>query len=348
MVCPTCGTANAPAAKFCSECGTALGAAAGVAPVEERRVVSILFVDLVGFTERSDRADPEDVRRTLIPFHARVKEDLERFGGTLDKFIGDAVMGVFGAPLAHEDDPVRAVRCALRILDSIEELRRVDPALAVRVAVNTGEAVVSFGSGPQVGEAVAGDVVNTASRMQGLAPHGSVVIGESTLRAVRDAFDVELLPPAVVKGKAEPPPVWRVPGELSGAAADVRATSFVGREQELTLLRQRFDRAVAGPSFQVVTLVAEPGIGKSRLIAEFRSRIGAVRWLSARSMPYGEQGVFEPFAEILRGLAGIDPSLGAADAEERLGNFVARVEPDMSERRWLESRLRPLLGLGGG
>ena len=132
--------------------------------VEERRTVTILFADLVGFTERSDRADPEDVRRTLVPFHRRVKEDLERFGGTLDKFIGDAVMGVFGAPVAHEDDPVRAVRAALRILDTIEGLRRDDPDIAVRIAVNTGEAVVSFGSGPQVGEAVAGDVVNTTSR----------------------------------------------------------------------------------------------------------------------------------------------------------------------------------------
>src|SRR6185436_14193197 len=204
MVCPSCGSANPPEAKFCHRCGTALGArrcrscgaelpagarfcsecgtpvepTVAAQPEEERRIVSILFVDLVGFTERSDRADPEDVRRTLIPFHARVKEDLERFGGTLDKFIGDAVMGVFGVPVAHEDDPLRAVRCALRILDSMEELRRDDPALAVRVAVNTGEAVVTFGSGPQVGEAVAGDVVNTTSRMQSLAPRDAVVIGE--------------------------------------------------------------------------------------------------------------------------------------------------------------------------
>src|SRR3954467_15931543 len=254
MVCPSCGSANPPEAKFCHQCGTPLGErrcrscgaelpagakfcsecgtpverAAEAEQDEERRIVSILFVDLVGFTERSDRADPEDVRRTLIPFHARVKEDLEHFGGTLDKFIGDAVMGVFGAPLAHEDDPVRAVRCALRILDSIEELRRVDPALAVRVAVNTGEAVVSFGSGPQVGEAVAGDVVNTASRMQGLAPHGSVVIGESTMRGIEGAFDLELLPPAAVKGKAEPLSVWRVVAERERVESDIAPATFVG------------------------------------------------------------------------------------------------------------------------
>jgi tetratricopeptide (TPR) repeat protein len=207
---------------------------------------------------------------------------------------------------------------------------------------------VTFGSGPQVGEAVAGDVVNTASRMQSLAPHGSAVIGEMTLRAVRDAFDMELLPPAVVKGKSEPLSVWRVLGERSGVGGDVRAATFVGREQELALLRQLFDRAVSGSSFQIVTLVAEPGIGKSRLVEEFRSRIGGVRWLSSRSLPYGEEGVFAPVAEIVRSVAEIDPWHGAAEAGERLDGLVARAEPDASERRWLGSRLRPLLGLGGG
>jgi class 3 adenylate cyclase len=190
--CANCGAELPAGARFCAFCGTAVEAAPVAA--EERRTVTIVFADLVGFTERSDRADPEDVRRTLVPFHRRVKEDLERFGGTLDKFIGDAVMGVFGAPVAHEDDPVRAVRAALRILDTIEDLRRDDPHIAVRIAVNTGEAVVSFGSGPQVGEAVAGDVVNTTSRMQSLAPRDAVVIGEETLRAVRGRFEVEALP----------------------------------------------------------------------------------------------------------------------------------------------------------
>ena len=135
------------------------------APAEERRLVTVLFADIVGFTTRSDGADPEDVRRTLLPFHTRVKEDIERFGGTLDKFIGDAVMGVFGAPVAHEDDPERAVSAALRALHTIAELNEADPTLGinVRVGINTGEAMVSFASGPVVGENVAGDVVNTAS-----------------------------------------------------------------------------------------------------------------------------------------------------------------------------------------
>ena len=191
--CPACGAENPDGARFCLDCGNAFSAAVSPGPAEERRVVSILFVDLVGFTERSDRADPEDVRRTLVPFHSRVKRDIERFGGTLDKFIGDAVMGVFGAPLAHEDDPERAIRAALAVLDSMAELRRDDPAIAVRIAVNTGEAMVSFGTGPQVGEAVAGDVVNTASRMQAMAPRDGVVVGESTHRSCRALFDFEEL-----------------------------------------------------------------------------------------------------------------------------------------------------------
>src|SRR5512141_1366696 len=159
VVCPSCGTVNPPMARFCMACGAALVA---TRQADERRVVTILFVDLVGFTERSDNADPEDVRRTLVPYHAGVKEQLERFGGVLDKFIGDGVMGVFGAPTAHDDDPVRGVEAALAILQLVDTLRHEDPDIAVRVAVNTGEAVVTFGSGPQVGESVAGDVVNTA------------------------------------------------------------------------------------------------------------------------------------------------------------------------------------------
>src|SRR5438093_2313207 len=210
-------------------CGTPLGA---LVRTEERRVVTILFVDLVGFTERSDHADPEDVRRTLVPYHARVKEVLERFGGTLDKFIGDAVMGVFGAPLAHEDDPVRAVNAALAILQEVAGLREKDPDLAVRIAVNTGEAVVSFGSGPQVGEAVAGDVVNTASRLQSVAPRDGIVTGETTARLVRAAFELAELPPATVKGKSEPLRVWQVLGPRT-PAADEPAAGFVGRDAEL-------------------------------------------------------------------------------------------------------------------
>ncbi|MGZ5213109.1 MAG: adenylate/guanylate cyclase domain-containing protein [Actinomycetota bacterium] len=203
VTCPSCAYRNNDDARFCAGCGVPLGAAD--APVEERRIVSILFADLAGFTSRSDNADPEDVRRTLMPFHAIAKEEIERFGGALDKFIGDAAMGVFGAPVAHEDDAERAVRAALAI-----QARSSEMEIPVRAAVNTGEAVVTFAIGPQVGENVAGDVVNTASRLQSVASHGGVVVGESTYRATRGAVDYRELEPVTVKGKAEPLRVWVV------------------------------------------------------------------------------------------------------------------------------------------
>jgi class 3 adenylate cyclase/tetratricopeptide (TPR) repeat protein len=314
-------------------------------PAEERRVVSILFVDLIGFTERSDNADPEDVRRALVPFHTRVKLDIERFGGTLDKFIGDAVMGVFGSPVAHEDDPERAVRAALAVLDSIADLRRDDPAIAVRIAVNTGEAVVSFGAGPQVGEAVAGDVVNTASRMQALAPRDGVIVGEATHRSCRALFEFEELAPARVKGKAEPVRAWRVLGERSEEDADL-AVPFVGRARELELLRDLLARAAREGAAHLVTVIAEPGLGKTRMLAEFRRDVGndAV-WLAGRCAPYGDGVTFGAVADVIRAEAGIEPSDDAATATEGLRRLVAGIEPSAAERDWLTRRLEPLLGL---
>jgi class 3 adenylate cyclase len=171
IVCPSCGEENPERARFCLACGTELTAQPAVG--EERKVVSVLFVDLVGFTDRSDRADPEDVRATLRPYHERVKADIERFGGTVEKFIEDAGMAVFGAPIAHEDDAERAVRAGLRVLETIETLRAEGVEVAVRAAVTTGEAVVALGARAERGEAlVAGDVVNTAARLQSAAPVG--------------------------------------------------------------------------------------------------------------------------------------------------------------------------------
>jgi class 3 adenylate cyclase/tetratricopeptide (TPR) repeat protein len=340
--CQSCGAELPAGARFCASCGSAVRT--GRPADAERRVVTILFVDLVGFTERSDLADPEDVRRTLLPYHERVKEDLERFGGTLDKFIGDAVMGVFGAPVAHEDDPVRAVRAGLRILGSMAELRRHDPELEVRIAVHTGEAVVSFGSGPQVGEAVAGDVVNTASRMQSLAPRGSMVIGATTLRAVRERFEVEPLAPAVVKGKREPLEVWRVLAERPDLEPD--RSPFVGRERELAALTAVFDGAVGEGSCRIVTILAEAGVGKSRLMAELERRLGdRARRLTGSCPPYGEGVTFAPIEETVRALAGVEPSDDAAAVASRLDALTSKVEADPQDRRWLRSTLGVLLGL---
>src|SRR5213596_3131523 len=181
-VCAACGHENSDDARFCSACGAALRPEPAR---EERKVVSVLFADLEGFTSRAERLDPEDVRAILRPYYASLREHIESFGGAVEKFIGDAVMGVFGAPVAHGDDPERAVRAALRIREAVAEMNQAHPDLdlQVRIAVNTGEAIVALGARTQEGESmVAGDVVNTASRLQTAAPVDSVLVGEETYR----------------------------------------------------------------------------------------------------------------------------------------------------------------------
>src|SRR5215212_9071510 len=179
--CPNCGRDNPADARFCNACGASL-AARPPALAEERKIVTILFVDLVGFTARAERLDPEDVRAIQAPYFARVREAIESFGGTVEKYIGDAVMAVFGAPVAHGDDPERAVRAALAILDAVDDLD-------VRIAVNTGEALVSVAANPALGEGiVSGDVVNTTARLQAAAPSNGILVGEETYRATRSAI----------------------------------------------------------------------------------------------------------------------------------------------------------------
>jgi class 3 adenylate cyclase/tetratricopeptide (TPR) repeat protein len=314
----------------------ACGASLAVASAAERRTVSILFADLVGFTERSDAADPEDVRRTLVPFHERAQEAIVRFGGTLDKFIGDAAMGVFGAPVEHEDDPERAVRAAFDLLEMSEG------AHPIRVAVNTGEAVVSMGTGPQVGEAVAGDVVNTTSRMQSAAPPGGVVIGQLTWQAVRDRFETEELDPYTAKGKSDPIRVWRVLGERT-VEAERPSAPLVGRRRELELLRETITRARDERCAQLVTVVAEPGIGKSRLLEELRVQVSEeVTWLQGACAPYGDANALAAMQMVIRDLVGVGVGEDAAKVDDALSALIERAEPAESERVWLRSRLAVL------
>jgi class 3 adenylate cyclase len=189
--CPACGKDLPGEFPFCPFCGAQLAETAGPRALEERKVVSVLFCDLVGFTAASDAADPEDVQARIRPYHARLRQEIERHGGTVEKFIGDAVMAVFGAPVAHEDDAERAVRSGLRILEAIDELNADHPTLSlqVRVGIHTGEAVVSLGARPELGEGmVTGDVVNTASRLQAVAPVNGVAVSEQTHRATERLF----------------------------------------------------------------------------------------------------------------------------------------------------------------
>jgi class 3 adenylate cyclase/tetratricopeptide (TPR) repeat protein len=350
--CPRCGEDNPDRARFCWSCGAALAETARTG-AEERKVVSILFVDLVGFTARSDRADPEDVRATLRPYHARVKQEIEHFGGTVEKFIGDAVMAVFGAPTAHEDDAERAVRAALKILEAIEDMNdEHELELAVRAAVATGEAVVSLDARPEQGEGIAtGDVVNTAARLQTAAPVGAVVAGEATFRATRDVIVYEDLEPVSVKGKAEPLSLWQAvrPRGRFGVDVERRAdVPFVGREQELTLLKDAYARAMRDSSLQLVTMTGEPGVGKTRLIAEFQAFVDAqpeiVWWRQGRCLPYGEGITFWALGEIVKAHVGILESDTPDEAGAKLRRTVGALFDDEGDREWFATRLAPLTG----
>jgi class 3 adenylate cyclase len=264
MICPSCGHENPEGNKFCGECAAPL-APTPTSQAEERKVVTVLFCDLVGFTAHSDQADPEDVRARIRPYHSRLRQEIERYGGTVEKFIGDAVMAVFGAPVAHEDDTERAVRAGLTILGAISELNEEDAGLdlQVRVGIETGEAVVALGARPEEGEGiVTGDVVNTASRLQGAAPVGGVAVGEGTYGATRDLFDYEVLEPVILKGKASPVAIYHAKSARARFGTDLTrklTTPLVGRELERTLLTGTFERSVRDASVQMITVVGEPG-----------------------------------------------------------------------------------------
>jgi class 3 adenylate cyclase/tetratricopeptide (TPR) repeat protein len=353
--CPNCGEENPQRARFCWSCGTAL-AEPPRAAAEERKVVSVLFVDLVGFTAASEDADPEDVRARLRPYHARVKQEIERFGGTVEKFIGDAVMAVFGAPIAHEDDAERAVTAALRIVDAIAELNEEHPGLEldVRGAVNTGEAMVTLTARPSEGEGiVAGDVVNTAARLQEAAPIGGIAAGEATYRATRDLFEYHELEPVTVKGKADAVTLWqaKAPRRRFGVDVEPAARSpLIGRDDDLALLRTTYARTVRDASTQLVTITGEPGVGKTRLATEFRNWLNdqpeLVFWREGRSLPYGEGISFWALGEMVKAQAGILESETPDDAVAKLKVAVAEVAEDESERDWIVASLAPLIGTG--
>jgi class 3 adenylate cyclase len=346
LKCPSCGRHNPDEAWFCSACGASLAAEAP-APREERKVVTVLFADLVGFTARAERMDPEEVRSLLQPYHARLRLVLERHGGTVEKFIGDAVMALFGAPVAHEDDPERALRAGLAIRDGLAE----DGQLEIRIGITTGEALVALGARPEVGEGVAsGDVVNAAARLQAAAPVGGILVDETTYRATERAFDYRDATPVVAKGKVDPIPVWQAVGARSRVGGErPSGAPLVGRTQELTLLRDTLARVQREREPQLVTLVGVPGIGKSRLVLElfqeFERSAELTSWHYGRSLPYGEGVTFWALGEMVRAHAGILESDGPEQAEEKLRSAVAAVLPERADSIWVERHLRPLAGL---
>jgi len=352
--CSSCGRQNPDDARFCAHCGAALVEASGAAR-EERKVITVLFADLVGFTSRSEQLDPEDVRATLTPYFARLREELERRGGTVEKFIGDAVMAIFGAPTTHEDDPERAVRAALAIRDAMAEMNEQDPDLDlhVRVGVTTGEALVSLGVRPLEGEGMAaGDVVNTAARLQTSAPVDGILVDETTFRATGRAIEYRSADPVQAKGKTAPIAVWEALEARSHYGIDITRrvdTALVGRERELDLLRAALDRARHQAEPQLVTLVGEPGIGKSRLVHELFVHIEGmpdlITWRQGRCLPYGDGVSYWALGEMVKAEAGILETDPDGEAAAKVDRSVTELIAEEGEQRWVARHLRRLIGL---
>ena len=341
--CTVCGQENQDIARFCLACGNALSEATDP-PEEERRVVSVLFVDLVGFTARAERLDPEDVRAILTPYHECVRREIESFGGVVEKFIGDAVMAVFGAPIAFGDDAERAMRAALAVRDSVAEMNERDAHLdlQLRIAVNTGEALVSLKARPERGESmIAGDVVNTAARLQQAAPVNGVIVGDETHTATTAAIVYEPADPIVAKGKADPLAAWiAVRAAAPAGERPLSGVPLVGRSRELETLRGVWQRVVEDRRPHLVTVFGESGVGKTRLAIEFGdiTHDFGGRTVRGRSLPYRDSSAYGAFAAQLKQLSGIfesdSPDVGAtklrAVAEGVLGSDAAAVAGHLS------------------
>lgn len=335
--CPVCATECPDGFRFCGGCGAPLAAREALG--EERRVVTVLFADLVGFTARAEQLDPEDVRALLVPYHAAAREQIEAYGGIVEKFIGDAVVGVFGAPVAHGDDPERAVRAGLAIVARRGELD-------VRVGINTGETIAALDARPAEGEGiVAGDVVNTAARLQAAAPVNAILVGEQTYRCTAGAVVYDAVAPLVLKGKEQPVPAWQV-GSASQAPGERAASSvpMVGRDPELAALLDDWDGVVARRHARRVTITGQAGVGKSRLVSEFAAQLRerGARVLVGRSAPYGETSAYDAFAQqigqvvgsgtLAATVAGLVPDADLATAHLSLMLGLAAPEDAASDR----------------
>ena len=343
--CPACGQASPKEARFCPSCGTSLASAAP--RLEERKVITILFADLVGFTSKAEQLDPEAVRGMLDPYYVQLRTVLERHGGTVEKFIGDAVMAIFGAPVAHEDDAERAVRAAFAIQHAVAAMNAADPELGlrVRIGINTGEALVVLGAKPSEGEAMAaGDVINTAARLQTAAPPDGIVVGEATFRATAHATDYEQLDPQQVKGKALPVAAWKaIATRYVRSQREISRAPIVGRESEMATLHECWERARSSHRPELLTLLGPPGIGKSRLLKEFAGGLDApVYW--GRCLSYGDGITYWPVDEMLRDVAGILHSDKESTMSVKLAAIVDSLGADEAEARTLAMALGTLIG----
>jgi class 3 adenylate cyclase/tetratricopeptide (TPR) repeat protein len=360
IACPACGNENPAGNRFCPACGTALsvqpadGPPGGIEPpASERRLVSVLFADMVGFTTLSEHRDPESVRELMSRYFLRCRTLIERYGGTVDKFIGDAVMAIWGSPVAREDDAERAVRAALDLVDAVSGLGQEIgmPDLCIRAGVRTGNAAVEVGA---EGEGmVIGDTVNTAQRLESLAAPGMVLVDAATRRASEAAIAYEDAGEHPVKGRQQPVHAWRalrvvarVGGARRGAGPEA---PLVGRDAVRQRLVAEFEATLSGQGARLVTLIGEAGIGKSRLAWELEKHADGIQkrvlWHTGRSLSYGDGVAFWALAEMVRMRAGIEEQEDPQTAGAKLRVTMERFVPDPNERRLVEPRLAALLGL---
>ena len=342
-VCAACGVENPDIARFCLACGTQLAEARP--PQETRKVVTIVFSDLKGSTSLGEALDSEALREVMTRYFDAMRGELERHGGVIEKFIGDAVMAVFGLPRLHEDDALRAVRAASGMQAALEELndelqRVYGVQLANRTGVNTGEVVAGD---PSTGQRlVTGDAVNVAARLEQAAGEREVLLGELTYRLVRDSVDVQEVEPLTLKGKSEPVPAYQLVRVKDAGVEVRRAAPLVGRERELDALEAIFAEVVETSSARLATLVADAGVGKSRLTAEFLDRIAdRAVWLRGRCLPYGDGITFWPLAEALKAAAGIVNEDTAGSAIEKLSALTDSAGEGVTERLAAMIGIRP-------
>jgi class 3 adenylate cyclase/tetratricopeptide (TPR) repeat protein len=355
--CATCGAPFQPGDLFCGECGSQLTTAATApeaaptsreAPASERRLVSVMFADLVGFTTVSESRDSEEVRELLSRYFELARELIARYGGTVEKFIGDAVMAVWGTPAATEDDAERAVRAALDLVASVPDL---DPLLQARAGVLTGEAAVTIGAEGQ--GMVAGDLVNTASRVQSAAEPGTVLVGESTKRTSEQAIVYEEAGSHELKGKTEPMELYRALRVVSGVRGQLKSAGleapFVGRERELKLIKELFHACAHDRRAQLVSVTGIAGIGKSRLAWEFYKYfdgiVETVWWHRGRCLAYGEGVAYWALADMVRMRCRIAEDEQPGPARAKLAATLHEHVLDPDERAFVEPRLAHLLGL---
>ena len=358
--CRTCDAPLTPGQRFCTRCGTpvnhddeAVGPGAVPRPETERRLCSVLFVDLVGFTPLSEGRDPEEVRELLTDYFAIARQVVGRYGGVIEKFIGDAVMAVWGTPVAAEGDAERAVRAALDVVAAVAEMgaRLQAPGLAARAGVVTGTVATTPGADGQA--MVAGDPVNTAARVQSAAPPGAVLVDVTTHRLVGRAIELEPFGDLALKGKAQPETLWQARQVVSGLGGAQRADGlegpFVGRAAEFRLLKDRLHVTAEERDPGMVVVTGPPGVGKSRLGWELEKYVDGlaetVFWHRGRCPTFGEHTAYWALTEMVRARLGIGEDDDLAVVEGKLERELARLFPDTSEQALVGDRLAPLLGL---